>query len=130
VLYPGVKEVLEFLRQKGIIVALATNKITEISKKILRSLEIEGYFYTVMGPESVKKRKPDPEIIRILLDKINVPAERTMMIGDSEMDVFCGKNAGTFTCAVTYGLGTLESIVKSGPDFLICDLRKIKLLIS
>lgn len=129
-LYPGVKETLEFLIKRGISVALATNKMISISRKILRYFGIEEYFSYLLGSESVRNKKPDPEIINILLEITKHRPENMLFVGDSEIDILCGKNAKTHTCAVTYGIGTTKSIIKANPDFLITDLRKLILLIS
>ncbi|HHW04028.1 MAG TPA: HAD-IA family hydrolase [Thermoanaerobacterales bacterium] len=129
-LYPGVKEVLEFLKKRGIKTALATNKVISLSEKILEHLGVKDYFDLMLGPEHVKNRKPNPEIINILLEKLNKKPEDTLYVGDSNLDVLCGKNAGTYTCAVTYGIGSLESIIEADPDFIITDIKKLILLLS
>jgi len=76
----------------------------------------------------VKNIKPHPEIIEKLLQKINNVSEETLYIGDSEVDVLCGKNAGVYTCAVTYGTGDLQSIVALQSDFIITNLTKLIIL--
>jgi len=129
-LYPGVKETLEYLQQVHIPVALATNKALSFTCKIIEHLGIDGYFSVVLGPEHVQNRKPHPEIVYIICDKLKVLPEETLFVGDSELDVECGKNAGVYTCAVTYGYTSLEKLVQSEPDFLLCSLSKLSLLIS
>jgi phosphoglycolate phosphatase-like HAD superfamily hydrolase len=52
------------------------------------------------------------------------------MVGDSDLDVNCGKNAGTRTCAVTYGYRTPEILKELKPDYLINDIREIIGIIS
>ncbi|EMT39283.1 HAD-superfamily hydrolase [Thermoanaerobacter thermohydrosulfuricus WC1] len=129
-LFPGVEEVLEFLKKRKINIALATNKMISLSKKILKHLEVEKYFSIMLGPEDVTNRKPHPEIIEILLQNLNVRPEETLYVGDSEIDVFCGKSAGVYTCAVTYGIGDIKSIIAADPDFIITDLTKLIILLS
>ena len=51
------------------------------------------------------------------ISEINI--SDTIIIGDSEMDIYCGKNAGSKTCAVSYGYRTKEELLKTNPDFLI-----------
>jgi 2-phosphoglycolate phosphatase len=129
-LFPGVGKVLEFLKKRKINIALATNKMISLSKKILKYLEVEKYFSIMLGPEDVTNRKPHPEIIEILLQNLNVRPEETLYVGDSEIDVFCGKSAGVYTCAVTYGIGDIKSIIAANPDFIITDLTKLIILLS
>jgi phosphoglycolate phosphatase-like HAD superfamily hydrolase len=47
------------------------------------------------------------------------------MIGDSELDVLCGKSAGAKTCAVTYGYRNAEALKKENPDYLISDISEL-----
>lgn len=130
VLYPGVREALDFLRSRHIPLALATNKAFFFTQRILQHLGVDGYFSVVMGPEHVKNRKPDPEIINLICQRLEVLPEEALYIGDSEVDVECGKRAGTCTCAVTYGFTPLEPLVRAKPDFLLCDLSKLSLLLA
>jgi len=64
------------------------------------------------------------------LQNLNVRPEETLYVGDSEIDVFCGKSSGVYTCAVTYGIGDIKSIIAADPDFIITDLTKLIILLS
>ncbi|MEN6462245.1 MAG: HAD-IA family hydrolase [Syntrophomonas sp.] len=126
-LYPNVKETLKVIKEdnEDKKIALVTNKPEEITKKILAGLGIRQYFDLIMGPESVKKIKPDPEGIRKVLDTFGIAAEKAIMVGDSYVDVEAGRNAGTNTCGVTYGLGNKEDLIKAAPDFYISDMSQL-----
>jgi phosphoglycolate phosphatase len=126
-LYPNVKEMLKVIKGQGEDkkIALVTNKPEEISKKILAGLGIRQFFDLILGPESVKKIKPDPEGISKVLDTFGIAAEKAIMVGDSYVDVQAGKNAGTNTCGVTYGLGNKEALTESAPDFYISDMSQL-----
>jgi HAD superfamily hydrolase (TIGR01509 family) len=126
-LYPNVKETLKDIKEhrRDKKIALVTNKPEEISKKILAGLGIRQYFDLIMGPESVKKIKPDPEGIRKVLDTFGIVAEKAIMVGDSYVDVKAGRSAGTNTCGVTYGLGNKKELIKAAPDFYISDMSQL-----
>lgn len=130
VLFKGVKEVLGKLKEKNINIALATNKSIGLTEIILHNLGIYECFNEVMGPESVKNRKPDREVVDKIIEKFNGSYETTLIVGDSKFDIICGKNAGILTCGVTYGIGSVQSMIDSGVDFLICDIEKLLLLID
>ncbi|ERM92443.1 haloacid dehalogenase [Caldanaerobacter subterraneus subsp. yonseiensis KB-1] len=129
-LFPGVRETLNFLKERKINIGIATLKRRILTEKILQHFRIEKYFSAVVCLEDVKNIKPHPEVIRKLLQKMNNVPEETLYIGDSEVDVLCGKNAGVYTCAVTYGTGDLQSIVALQPDFIITNLTKLNILLS
>lgn len=125
-LYEHVKETLECIKSsKNKKIALVTNKPEDLALKILEVLGVKQYFDMVVGPESVKKMKPDPEGILQVLGHFKLPAQHAIMVGDSYVDVEAGKNAGTLTCGVTYGLGNREELIKSSPDILISDLAEL-----
>ena len=57
-------------------------------------------------------------------------SDKAIMIGDSHTDVEVGRNAGMYTCGVTYGLGDKNKLISSSPDFLIDDIGKLTDLIE
>ena len=125
--YPGVREALEELRDRTM--AVLTNKDVDLSREILAGLGLGPYFSAIYGDRSFPQRKPDPAgVIRLMRD-VGTSARQTMMIGDSDTDVLTGRNAGVWTCGVTYGFGahTLEAVP---PDVLLGDLRELAELLN
>ena len=122
-LYKNVKETLDFFKGKKI--ALVTNKPEDISLSILDKLGVADRFNIVIGPESLKKLKPDPEGILKVLDAFGEDPKKTIMIGDTYTDVEAGKAAGTYTCGVTYGIGSTEDLLKASPDYIVDDIIKL-----
>lgn len=119
VLFPGVKHVLQHLRDRDVLMAVATNKSETITRSLLAKTGIEGYFVTVVGPEAVTRRKPDPEALQVVLARVGAAASESLMVGDTEADILAGRQAGLTTCAVLYGYGSREEIDVAGPDFVI-----------
>lgn len=126
-LYEHVEETLKYIKKSGEDnkIALVTNKPEDLTYKILEVLGVKPYFDMVVGQESVKKMKPDPEGILQVLEQFKIPPQQAVMVGDSHVDIEAGKNAGTITCGVTYGLGDREELIKSSPDILINDLAEL-----
>lgn len=126
-LYEHVEETLKYIKKSGEDnkIALVTNKPEDLTYKILEVLGVKPYFDMVVGPESVKKMKPDPEGILQVLEQFKIPPQQAVMVGDSHVDIEAGKNAGTITCGVTYGLGDREELIKSSPDILINDMAEL-----
>jgi phosphoglycolate phosphatase len=90
----------------------------------MAGLGLADYFFEICGGDSFPLKKPDPMGINALMSRVAVPAEKTLMVGDSNTDVLTGRNAGVWTCGVTYGFAPqgLESAV---PDLLLDDLRDL-----
>lgn len=117
-LYPGVRESLDRLRDAGVRMAVLTNKPVRISRAILDGLGVGGHFRQVYGGNSFDFKKPHPIGVETLIAECGVSRERTMMVGDSSVDVQTARNAQVKSCGVTYGLQpeTLEAVP---PDLLV-----------
>jgi phosphoglycolate phosphatase len=87
-------------------------------------LGLARYFFEIYGGDSFSLKKPDPIGIRTLMSDSSTPAGQTLMVGDSDTDVQTGRNAGVWTCGVTYGFAP-EALRKAGPDLLLDDLRDL-----
>jgi HAD superfamily hydrolase (TIGR01509 family) len=113
-LFPWVGEVLRELRHRHQL-ALVTNRHRENTEKILGSLR--GHFSFIVGGEDVKKLKPNPEGIRIILKEIYVDPDETLIIGDMPEDISAGRAAGIKTGAVKWGLGDWDELLAYLPDY-------------
>jgi len=120
--YPGVREGLALLQHHPM--AVLTNKPVRFSKGILDGLGIAGYFRFVYGGNSFQTKKPDPEGVNVLLRDLAVAPLEAMMIGDSAVDVRTARNAGTWACGVTYGLGA-EGLRAHPPDLMLDSLAEL-----
>jgi len=125
ILYFGLKDTLSQLKECGIRCAIMTNKPEALTKRICRQMDIEEYFELIIGPESVDKMKPDPEGISLILKSFETHALKALMVGDSDSDVVAGRNAGTWTCGVTYGLGDYGKLVATKPDFMVDQIGEV-----
>ena len=117
-LYPGVRECLDRLREEGVQMAVLTNKPVRFSSDILRGLGVFDHFLRVYGGNSFEQKKPHPMGVEKLLEESGVPRERTLMVGDSGVDIRTARNAGIRACGVTYGFQP-ETFAEEAPDFLV-----------
>ena len=118
VLYPGVRETLEQLDNGQRRLAVLTNKPVRISGDILHGLGVGRHFFRVYGGNSFEQKKPHPIGVETLLRETGARKERTVMVGDSAVDIQTARNAGISCCGVTYGFQP-ESLDENPPDFLI-----------
>ena len=117
-LYPGVKESLERLRQAGKRMAVLTNKPVNMSLKIVNGLGVADYFLQVYGGNSFDFKKPNPVGIEALMRQTGIGRDRTLMIGDSSVDVQTARNAGVPCCGVTYGFQP-ETLADPAPELVV-----------
>jgi phosphoglycolate phosphatase len=120
--YAGIPEVLSGLAQpsNGMhrLMAVLSNKPVNPSRDILRALGLGDFFVHVYGGNSFPTKKPDPLGISTILRETGVAASEALMIGDSSVDVLTGRNAGIWTCGVTYGFAP-HTLKDAPPDVLV-----------
>ncbi len=103
VIYPCVVEVLKSLRARGVLLGICSNKPLVTTNLALRALGLDVLFAGVTGGDEVPHRKPDGRHVRLTLDLMGAAGASAVMVGDSEIDVAAGKDAGLPVVAVTYG---------------------------
>ena len=120
--YPGIPEALRKLANGAVcperVLAVLTNKPVRPSRQILEGLGLLTYFRFVYGGNSFENKKPDPVGVYRILEDTAIPPSAAMMVGDSDVDIQTGMNAGIWTCGVTYGFGNLN-LETNPPDLLI-----------
>jgi phosphoglycolate phosphatase len=92
--------------------AVLTNKPVRMSRAIVEGLGVAHHFFRVYGGNSFEFKKPNPIGIEVLMEQAEVSRERTLMVGDSAVDVETARNARVACCGVTYGFQpeTLDSM--------------------
>lgn len=117
VLYEGVRDALERLRREGIRMAVLTNKPVRISVMIIDGLGLGGWFEPIYGGNSFPEKKPHPMGIETIVSELGVERARTLMIGDSAVDIRTARNASVASAGVTYGFQP-ETFAAEPPDFV------------
>jgi phosphoglycolate phosphatase len=117
-LYPGVPESLSRLHEAGLQMAVLTNKPVGVSRAIVEGLGLGRHFRQVYGGNSFDFKKPHPVGIETLIRECAVSRERTMMVGDSSVDILTARNAQVKSCGVTYGFQP-ETLADAQPDLLV-----------
>lgn len=118
VLYPGVKETLEALKEQGIMMGVVTNKPYQFVPEILEDMGLSPFFTDVIGGDSLPTNKPDPEGLHHIRDKHQLTNAQMLMVGDSKNDILAAKNAGIASVGLPYGYNYGEPISDSAPDYL------------
>jgi len=128
--YEGIKESLAALHSSNGVsrkMAVLSNKPVNPSRQIVEALGLQPYFEQVYGGNSFSTKKPDPQGAQKLMQEAGAGSKETIIIGDSSIDVITGRNAGTWTCGVTYGFAP-HTLSDAPPDVLVhstAELAKI-----
>jgi phosphoglycolate phosphatase len=121
-LYPGVREALDALAGRAL--AVLTNKPGDLSRAILAGLHVADRFARIWGGGDVPARKPDPAGLLKLMTELGAAPERSVLVGDSGIDVRTARAASVRCIGVSYGLAP-RSLDADPPDVLIDDLRQL-----
>jgi phosphoglycolate phosphatase-like HAD superfamily hydrolase len=79
-----------------------------------------------MGRRNGLAHKPSPEPLLQICKELRVEPVETVIVGDTELDVQCGKGAGSKTCGVLFGYRRKDQLEKEKPDFLISGLSELR----
>ena len=123
-LYPGVREALDRLHDAQVPMAVLTNKPVKFSVQLIQGLGLEEHFFRVYGGNSFEEKKPHPMGIDSLMAESGAARERTMMVGDSAVDVRTARNARVQACGVSWGFQP-ETFADAPPDFVIDDMATL-----
>lgn len=129
-LFNGVKETLSRLKESGYQMAIATSRSYKSVEELTLQLGIRDYFTYLLGGDNVSMGKPHPESIDKILSEKDWKKDETMMVGDMDVDIKMGKNAGISTCGVTYGNGKSLDLEAAGSDFIISDFSILPQILS
>ena len=117
-LYPGVREALDRFHDAGVPMAVLTNKPVRFSVQLMEGLGLEMHFFRVYGGNSFEEKKPHPRGIDMLVGETDAARDRTIMVGDSAVDVRTARAAKVQACGVSWGLQP-ETFADAPPDFVI-----------
>jgi len=129
-LYPNIEETLSFIQEKDIKISLLTTKGQDQAEKIINHFHLNTHFDFIMGRREGIAHKPSAEPLLNICDSLNVKIFNTVMVGDTEIDIGCGKNAGAITCAVSYGFRTEETLLKYEPDYIFNSILELQKFLS
>ena len=121
-LFPAVADTLGALHAKGLPLALVTNKPTPIVAPILASRDIAKYF---IGGDDVKNKKPHPEPLLLVAEKLGLAPAELLFVGDSRNDIQAAKAAGCSSIGLTYGYNYGEPISLSEPDYIFDQFNEL-----
>jgi phosphoglycolate phosphatase len=105
--YPGVADTLRALADTHAM-ALLTNKPEDSARKVLAHCGLDGFFAHMIFGDGEFGRKPDPAGLRWLMKRHRASAKRTILVGDSEVDLATARAGGVRICLARYGFGFIR----------------------
>ena len=127
--YPGIQELLTELQKGGKLLAVASNKYQDATRKLVAEYFPEIHFAAVFGQRESIPVKPDPRIVFDILSDTGIPANETLYVGDSGVDMQTAMNAGVTSVGVTWGFRPRAELEKFSPGYIIDKAEEILALV-
>jgi phosphoglycolate phosphatase len=122
--FNGLEAALDGLAEQGCTLAVCTNKLEWLSKRLLDQLNLSSRFATICGGDTFGVSKPDPAILRQTVARAGCDLASTIMVGDAGTDVGVARRAGVPVIGVTFGY-TEVPIEALNPDRVISHMRDL-----
>lgn len=119
--YPGIKEWLCSLKERGYQLAIATGKGRNGLDRVLQQHDVHDLF-SVTYCANETSSKPDPLMLNKILEDLDVPSHQALMIGDSSYDLEMAKNANIACVGVDYGVHSHSQLSRFNPLAILSDL--------
>ena len=116
--YAGMPQALARLREAGVSMAVLTNKPDGAAGPIVERY-YPGVFPTVQGALPGLPTKPDPTLLRRLMERMGAVPGETLVVGDSNVDIRTAKNGGLTGCGVLWGFRTRQELEAEGADYIV-----------
>ena len=123
--FPKVKETLSMLKEQGYTLTIASSRWHKSLSELTHDLDIAEFISYLVGADDVEKAKPNPEPVIKTLAAMGADASQTLVVGDMNVDILMGLNAGAITCGVTYGNGTRKELEDAGADYIINSIDEL-----
>ena len=117
--YEGIPELLKALHEKGILLAINSNKGDAYVKGLIEKNFPDIPFTEVMGAREEIAHKPDPQGTDMIIDEMGLNKEEILYIGDSDVDIATAKNAGVKSIGCLWGFRDEETLKNAGADIIV-----------
>jgi HAD superfamily hydrolase (TIGR01549 family) len=125
-LYPGMKEILDYLKKKNFPLGIFTGKGREATMITLKKLGVDHYFDLIVTGDDVKNHKPSAEGILNFVNHFGLKKERVLMIGDSVSDVKASKEAGIKVASVLWDSYASEKVKTLESDYYFHSVEELR----
>jgi phosphoglycolate phosphatase len=117
--YKGIIPMLTELNRRNILIAVASNKAHEIMTPLMEHYFPGINFAAILGNRQGVPTKPDPAIVKEILQITGISEKETLYAGDTSVDMNTATAAGLAKIGVLWGFRTKEELVAAGADYLV-----------
>lgn len=124
-LFPGVLAGVQALAAAGVPIGIVSSRGRGSLLPLLDQLRIASFFAVVLGEEDAVQKKPAPDLVLTLAERMQLSPARVLVVGDTTFDIEMGHAAGARTCAVTYGSHDEARLRGANPHYLFDSLAEL-----
>lgn len=117
--FEGMTETLKELKERGVKLAVLSNKPHPAAIKAIEGVYGKGCFDLIQGQEEGIPRKPSPVGAKMIADRFGLQSQECMYVGDTDTDMQTGKSAGMLTIGVTWGFRQRKELEENHADCII-----------
>ncbi len=127
--YPEIEALLSRCNEKGVLVAVVSNKPHTIATKVVEHYFPKIHFVATIGQNDETPKKPDPTGVKRVLNQTGVSPADALYVGDTCVDIQTAKNSGLPSCGVLWGFRTKEELIENKADFIATDVQELSKII-
>ena len=124
--YEGMPQLLRRLCSEGVKVAVASNKFQHGTERLVAKFFGDIAFVAIEGNREGAPLKPDPQIVRNILNIADVEASRAVMVGDSGIDIRTAAAAGIASVGVAWGFRFAEELYDAGATNVVTTMEELE----
>jgi HAD superfamily hydrolase (TIGR01549 family) len=129
-LYPGMKELLEKLKTKKILLSIFTGKGRKAAEITMKKLSIYDYFDFIVTGDDVENSKPSSEGILKFINHFNLDKNKVLMIGDAPPDVIAARESGIEIASVVWDSYAKDEVLELKSDYVFHSVKELESFLS
>ena len=119
--YPGILAVVTELHARGYTTSICTNRPQDLAERDLDLMGLRDHFGPIRGGDAGLERKPEPEMLLALAEDTGIEITESVLIGDSDVDLYAAQRAGCGAALVSWGYTPRAQLAALNPPHLIDD---------
>jgi pyrophosphatase PpaX len=126
--FPGVLDIVREIHERGMHLAVVTLQTRQEMNETRKVIQLDEWIDVWVALDDTTLPKPSPEPVLLALEKLNLPPEHSVMIGDSIKDMQAGRAAGLRIGAALWGAIDAEKLLATRPDYTFSQPDDLRML--
>lgn len=128
--FPGTDALLRELHRSGSMLAICSGKRGPSICQVVAHAGWSELFATIVSPDDVSRGKPDPESLRLVLDRTGFDTDQAVMVGDTTFDIEMAHGVGMAAVAVTWGTHIPQELARVAPEYWCESVDQLRILLT